>query len=349
MLKTTEELCSSGYEKRERVRAAVSGDSVDRPPLMAWFHQDHTPSSGDLINFSVERLARGMDLDVIKIMSDARYPFPMGAAHGPRDWRLIDLWPDSQSMFVRTYVEAVRRTRALLGPAYPLIVTVYSPGMWAHLLSTGVEQLRSDFAANPAAMHNAMANLAGNLRRTAQECIAAGADGIFLSLRGCDSTIPADVYRELCRPYDLMVLQGAQGGWLNIVHVHGDSADLRVDDALAYGAAAVSWAAHTTGIGLDSLGSAGAGGSPPTCVVGGLDHTAPTWNLPGAPDAARAYWREQARRAVGEAGSRLILAPGCSIPRDSSPTALLALRSALDDLAGSGAMTTTITTTGSSS
>ena len=51
-------------------------------------------------------------------MSDARYPFPMGAAHGRRDWRLIDLWPDSQSMFVRTYVEAVRRTRALLGPAY---------------------------------------------------------------------------------------------------------------------------------------------------------------------------------------------------------------------------------------
>jgi len=326
-LRSTEELSSSGYVKRERVRAALSGEGVDRPPLMTWFHQDHTASSGDLVNFSVERLARGMDLDVIKIMSDARYPFPMGAAREPRDWRLIDQWGDSQTTFIRTYVDAVRRTRALLGPAYPLIVTMYSPGMWADLLSTGVDQLRSDFAADPAAVHNAMANLASNLRRTAQACVSAGADGIFLSLRGCDSTIPAEEYRELCRPYDLMVLQGAQGGWLNIVHVHGDTADLRVGDALDYRPHALSWAAHTTGIGLAEIG-----GPPPICVVGGLDHTAPAWHESAAPEVTRAHWREQALIAIREVGSRLILAPGCSVPRDSSPAALLALRTALDDL-----------------
>src|SRR5690606_6036108 len=133
---------------------------------------------------------------------------------------------------------------------------------------------------------------------------------------------------ELMKPYDLIVLHGAHDAWLNMVHVHGDAPDLRVDDAIEYPAQAISWATHTTGRRLGDLRP-----STSQALVGGLDHTAAVLTDPGLDEAAAVeYWLGEARRAVVEAGNALVLAPGCSMPAGSNPLAFRALRTAIEML-----------------
>uniref|UniRef100_A0A9E7ZJ91 Uroporphyrinogen decarboxylase (URO-D) domain-containing protein n=1 Tax=Bosea sp. NBC_00436 TaxID=2969620 RepID=A0A9E7ZJ91_9HYPH len=328
-LRPTDALAADGYMKRDRVRAALNGEPVDRPPLAFWHHPPHTNSGADLANFSIDLFARKFDTDIVKIMSDVRYPLPALSMRTPQDWRRVEDWAGQLTDFTRSYVSAVRQARALLGPAYPLIVTVYSAVVWANGFTSEPDRLLHDFKAEPALLHNAMANLASNTRHHIDACIEAGADGIFLSISKCDKSIPAPIYREFCKPYDLMVLQGAKNGWLNILHVHGDDPSLRLDETLEYPVHAFSWATHTTGHGLAEMRA-----KTGRCLMAGWDHTSPLLTDTAADDQTLLEtWTEQARSAVAELdGKGLILAPGCSVPNEATHSALAAMRRAVDQL-----------------
>ncbi|MCW2318666.1 uroporphyrinogen decarboxylase [Rhodoblastus acidophilus] len=328
-LRPTETLAAGGYAKRDRVRAALCGEVTDRPPVSFWRHIAPGGSAGALANFTVDFFARRFDLDIAKIMSDIRYPIPMYGVRTPEDWLRVEDWGGRETEFTRAYVSTVRQVRALLGPAYPIVVTVYSAVTWAQIFVTEYPQLLRDFEAAPSLVHHAMANIASNLRRHVSACIEAGADGIFLSILGCDDSIPAPIYREIGRPYDLMILQGAANGWLNLLHVHGDHPSLRLEEALDYPVHGLSWASHTTGHSIASL-------RPKTdrCLMAGWDHTSPLLtDAAAAPETLLEAWTGQAATALAEAGGKgLILAPGCSAPNQSTPQALTALRQSVDRL-----------------
>ena len=53
-------------------------------------------------------------------------------------------------------------------------------------------------------------------------------------------------YREVGLPYDLTALRGAQNGWLNILHLHGER-DLMFDLALTYPVQVLNWSDRIAG------------------------------------------------------------------------------------------------------
>ena len=323
-------LAPSGYEKRERVQAAISGQSVDRPPVCFWHHFAPNGSGGNMAQDTVNFFARQFDLDIAKIMSDVPYPMPRKAIGKPADWSSVLDWGSADNTFVRSYVSAVRQVRSILGPAYPLIVTVYSPTTWALLFCDDLgkrSRFLEDLDRAPSLLHGAMANIALNLRRLATACIEAGADGIFLSCHGCDPAIPRELYNEIARPYDLMVLQGAQDGWLNLLHAHTDHPEIRIEDFLDFPVKAISWADIRTGRSIASIRAL-----TDKCLMAGWDRVSPLLTDENMDfDDIVATWTDEAREAVKQAGGRgIILAPGCSVPNLSTRKALAAYRKAVD-------------------
>jgi uroporphyrinogen decarboxylase len=311
------------------MQAALSGQSVDRPPVCFWHHFSPNGSAGNMAKCTVDFFAREFDLDIAKVMLDIPYPVPRKSIDSSSAWRLIQDWGGTENAFTSSYVSAVRQVRSILGPAYPLLLTVYSPTTWALLFGDERSRLLRDLEKSPGVIHAALGNIALNLRRLVAACIEAGADGIFYSSHGCDSEIPQPIYNEIGRPYDLMVLQGAQIGWFNLMHVHSDDSLLRVEDVLDYPVCGFSWADIKSGRSISSVRAITG-----KCLMGGWDRTSPRLTDEKADfESLVSASVEDARSAVAQAGGRgIILAPGCSIPSNSTQLALKAYRAAVDRL-----------------
>ena len=305
-----------GMTKTERVRAALRGEPVDRPPICFWHHFRPAGSglrqAEETYSFFVEKF----DLDIIKVMPDIPYPFPRRSIRQPEEWLLLEPLNPARSRFFRERAVTVRELRKRVGNDTPIIVTVFSP--WTEILhfATSPQQALEHAERFPSLVHEALATVAENLRLHLQDIIDAGADGVFFALQGCTSSIMSrEHYRALARPYDLLALQGARDGWLNVLHIHGER-DLFIDDVLDYPVQVLSWSDRLAGPSLAEMRQ-----KTPKTLMGGWHEFGPLSN--GPEDAIRAE-AEDAFRQTG--GRGWILANGCSVPDDTDERWLYSAR-----------------------
>jgi uroporphyrinogen decarboxylase len=164
--------------------------------------------------------------------------------------------------------------------------------------------------------------IAENLQRNIAAAIAAGADGVYYALQGITTDGLGEVgYREFGRPYDFVALRGAESGWLNVCHVHGDH-DLLMDLAIDYPVQVLSWSDRLTGLTLREVRLVS-----DKCFMGGLHEFGAL-----AKGDERAVIAE-AQDAVEQTGGRkLILANGCSVPDETPHANLRRSRAALGDV-----------------
>jgi uroporphyrinogen decarboxylase len=133
--------------------------------------------------------------------------------------------------------------------------------------------------------------------------------------------MPETQYREFGRPYDLIALQGAINGWLNVLHVHGER-DLMFDQVLDYPVQVLSWSDRLAG---PSLREARVVTSK--CLMGGWHEFGALANGPEEQILA------EARDAVAQTGGRkFILANGCSVPDETDDRWLHYAREVVDEL-----------------
>ena len=120
--------------KAERVRAAVNGGAVDRPPVCFWHHFHPEGSGRRLAEATLDFFENSFDLDILKIMPDIRYPFPRKSIENVDHWRLIEPIDRDRSRFFRQRAEAVRvlredsgfdRLRLLSRSSVPLRSTLF--------------------------------------------------------------------------------------------------------------------------------------------------------------------------------------------------------------------------------
>ena len=100
----------------------------------------------------------------------------------------------------------------------------------------------------PEALSRALDVVAQSLANFARHCLAAGADGVYLSVRDDWVDTPengAGTYDRLVRPSDLKILGGAAHGTFNILHVCGKAVDFA--RFAGYPAHALSWADRYAG------------------------------------------------------------------------------------------------------
>jgi uroporphyrinogen decarboxylase len=312
--------------KKERVRAALAGQPVDRVPASLWGHdflREWRPR--DLAAATLEAY-RQYDWDFIKLNPratyfaeafgnayepphDQRHPALLAnAVPGPGD--LDRVCPvDGRAGVFADHIYALRLLLDDVGGEVDVLHTVFSPlSVTAQLCGPGAE-FAAFAAENPTGAHTAVAAVAETLVDYSEAALEAGAAGIFYAPLAWASrdTASVDFYREFGRPYDLQVLARIQAAPFNVLHVcrNHNMLDLLLD----YPVAAFNWADHGEG----NPGLADIRARTPRAVMGGVDQVA----MAAAPAGDV---REQARAAVATGGERLFLTAGCAI-RPETPVA----------------------------
>ncbi|HJQ69906.1 MAG TPA: uroporphyrinogen decarboxylase family protein [Blastocatellia bacterium] len=302
--------------KIERVTSVLEGNEVDRPPFSFWYHFGLQHMPGRKHAEAEVDFFRAYDLDFLKVMNDYPFPLPEGldAIETEDDWRRVEPVESSDRCWSEQ-LTALSIINEEIGSEALFIETIFSPWTTARRLA------RADLFAearkrHPEALLAAMDAISTSLAGYAREAVRRGAAGIFLSLGAAtDAVMSAEEYAIWGRPFDLKMLEAVRDARFNVLHVHGKQ--IHFDPLLDYPASAINWSHFTT---------------PPTlvegrarwrkAVLGGINETT-------AAHLSAAELKNQISHALAEAGPRgLIVAPGCSVPTDTSERNLRAIASA---------------------
>ena len=233
---------TAAITKQERVRAALRGEALDRPPYGFW---THLPG----IDLDPERLAQATaafcsryDFDFVKSMPNGLYCVEdWGAAcdyseierggvakvvkpavRSTADWANLQRVDVHRGSFGRELLH-LRRLISLLGPDIPVLATVFSPLTIAAKLGNGVH--REHMARDADSVHAGLETITDVTCAFARATIDAGCAGVFFAVQEANREIMGEAaYRMFGEPYDRRVLAAAKaaGGWFNVVHMHGE-------------------------------------------------------------------------------------------------------------------------------
>jgi uroporphyrinogen decarboxylase len=318
----------------ERVRAALTGEPVDRIPISFWQHFPGEDQQGNALAEATVHYQRRFDLDFVKMMPTGMYSaidygvsvapssddvgttrYAGGPIHEPGDWaRLPAVSPRRGALAAQ--VEAVRLVRQLVGADVPILQTIFSPLTMAAKIAGG-DPLRT-LARHEDVLERVLGRLADDVIAFGLACLDAGADGFFFATQLANRVLPSGWYERLGTPYDTQVLEALRSrSWALLLHLHGD--EPLFDLANRYPIDGINWHARETAPSLASaLHLTGRG------LVGGIARMGPV--LAGGPEDVVA----EARDAIAQTGgARLIVAPGCVIPTTAPERNLEALRRAV--------------------
>ena len=321
----------------ERVRAALSGAPVDRPPVSAWRHFFAHETSAEGLAEAMLEFQRRFDWDFMKVNPRATYHVEdWGVAlrfsdsdsvgHETVDWPVKQPsdWEKIQPLDVNEKVlgqqlEALKLIADGLGGQVPFLMTVFTPlSITAQL--AGSEGAMSEYLkTSPTEVHRALDAITDTFGRFAEACLDTGAAGLFFATTkwGTYDRLTDDQYAEFGRPYDSKILGKLARTEFDILHVCQSNNMLK---ALAdYPVAAFNWDTQDkTNASLDE-GARLTG----KAVIGGVSFT--TVLLEGTPDDVAS---EVGRTKESMEGSRWMFGTGCTFPPAVPEANLRALRDA---------------------
>jgi uroporphyrinogen decarboxylase len=300
--------------KIERVRAALSGAEVDRPPFSVWYHfgLQHTPA--ERVAQAHVEFFEAYDLDWLKIMNDYSYPMPrtIETITDARDLKRVIAF-DVRQGSLGEQLETVRLIgQALKGKAL-VVDTVFNA--WNTLKRNVLKEAMGPFMEqHPTELEAALTVVNDNLIRYAMASLHGGASGIFYSVPATPDSLTAEQYERFMRPFDIAFLEAIRPfGEFHVLHAHGK--ELYLERLQEYPVHAISWADRESGPPLTLMRRMTA-----RALMGGLAHENFAYT-------SAATLREQVRSAIQEAGVRkLFIAPGCAIPSYSFPELIRAVR-----------------------
>jgi uroporphyrinogen decarboxylase len=293
-------LRGAALSPRERVDRVLRGRQADRTPFTFWYHFGLEKFPGERHAEATLAFHRKFSTDLVKVMSDYPYPKPSGV------W--YQLKEDSNPF--PEQIRALELIRDGLAGSAHFIETIFNPWNVAEKLSSKeeVQRLKDE---RPQALLDALEVIARSEAAHARRAIAAGASGIFLAIANAEEGILSrEDYRRFSEPFDKMVLQAVGSAPLNTLHLHGTKVHL---DLFYEGwpAAVFHYDTHGTGVPIGEVRRRFGG-----VIMGGLDHNR---LLSLSESEIRSQWKS----ARAAAGSKFILAPGCSAPNDSKDEELM--------------------------
>ena len=297
---------SKALSAKERVDRAVAGKDVDRPPFSAWHHfllekQPPEQFAKATIEFHTQ-----LGTDLIKVMSDFPYPKPSGA------WYELKV----ETSPFPSQVEALKLIDKAVGGSNYFLETIFNPWNVAEKLSSKEEVLRLK-TEQPQKLLDALDVMARSEANHARKAIASGACGIFLAIANANDGIQTqDDYAKFSEPFDKLILEAVKGARLNTLHLHGDHVYLS-RFTKGWAATAINYSTHSTAVPISKLRAEYAG-----VIAAGLDEN----NFRKLTDAEIS---SQIKSAEAQAGKRFILAPGCSVPNDTTIAELSRIPKAL--------------------
>jgi len=303
-------------DKIERLRAALAGQPVDRPPFAIWYHFGNQHASPEVTAQVHLDFFQHYDLDLLKVMNDYDYPMPEGmeVMATPEDLkRLAPL--DITRTPLGNQLKALEKIAAALKGKALFLDTVFNA--WNTLRRNLVKEAMDGLMReHPQALEAALQVVNDNLIRYALASLERGAAGIFLSVPATAESVTREQYARFMRPFDLQLLNAIQGrGECHVLHAHGEK--LYLDQLLDYPVQVLSWADLNGGPSIAEVRR-----RTSLTLMGGIDHVK-------FPYVSARVHQEQVRASLAQAGStRFILAPGCSVATYSFPPLIRAARDA---------------------
>ena len=303
-------------DKIERLRAALAGQPVDRPPFAIWYHFGNQHASPEVTAQVHLDFFQHYDLDLLKVMNDYDYPMPEGmeVMATPEDLkRLAPL--DITRTPLGNQLKALEKIAAALKGKALFLDTVFNA--WNTLRRNLVKEAMDGLMReHPQALEAALQVVNDNLIRYALASLERGAAGIFLSVPATAESVSREQYARFMRPFDLQLLNAIQGrGECHVLHAHGEK--LYLDQLLDYPVQVLSWADLNGGPSIAEVRR-----RTSLTLMGGIDHVK-------FPYVSARVHQEQVRASLAQAGStRFILAPGCSVATYSFPPLIRAARDA---------------------
>ncbi len=285
----------STMTSKERVDRARKGADVDRPPFSLWHHFLDESKPGEQHARSTLEFHEKFHTDLVKVMSD--YPYPKSKA----EWYALREEKNPFPEQIRA-LELIRD--GLHGQAY-FVETLFNPWKVAENLSS-VDEVRKLQQEKPQALLDALEVIAKSEANHARRAVAAGAAGVFIAIANAQDGIMTQAdYAKFSEPFDKLVLEAVRSAPLNVLHLHGDKVYL---DRFYKGwpASAINYSMHGTGVPIAKVRAGYSG-----VIMGGIDEVNYRKLTP-------ADLKKQWTDAAQAAGKKFILAPGCSVPNDSS-------------------------------
>ncbi len=296
---------------RERIDRVLSGQDVDRPPYTFYHHFGLQHFPGEHHAEATLEFHRKFETDLVKVMSDFPFPKPQG------EWFELELLENPYPEQIRA-LEMIRD--GLQGETY-FIETVFNPWNVAEKLCSPQEILRLK-GENPQRLLDALELIAKSQANHAKLAVETGASGIFLAVANAEEgLLSKQDYTHFSEPFDKMVLSAVAGAPLNTLHLHGDQVYLELFFA-GWTASVLQYSVHGTGVPFREVRPRYEG-----ILMGGIDERS-FRNL------SRSELESQVAIGIESAGGRLILAPGCSVPDETTDDELMRL---VDLIRGSSA------------
>ncbi len=199
----------------------------------------------------------------------------------------------------------------LNGTAY-FIETIFNPFKVAENLSSPA-QVQKMMDSRPDVLLEALHSIAQSQANHAKRAAAAGAKGIFLAIANAEeSVLSREDYESYSRPFDRMVFDAVAGLPLNTLHIHGAKVYLDLFTS-GWPARVLQYSVAETGIPLAAIRAKYGG-----VLMGGIDELKYR-------QLTEQQLRQEMLTAVKAASPKFILAPGCSVPDDSTESELLKL------------------------
>jgi uroporphyrinogen decarboxylase len=295
---------------KERVDRALRGQEVDRPPFTFWHHFGLQELPGERHAKATLEFHRKFRTDLVKVMSDYSYPKPEKGK-----WYEMKVlgnpFPEQ--------LDALERIREGLGGKVYFLETIFNPWNQATKVSSkeDVMKLKRE---NPKALLEALQAIAESQANHAKRAVAAGASGIFLAIDNAqDGVLSQQDYTKFSEPFDKLILDAVSGLPLNTMHLHGDKVYLDRFLGAGWRASVINYSNFGTGVGLAEIRKKYSG-----MIMGGLDERSFR-----TLDAKQLQQQSESARAA--AGTKFILAPGCSVPDDSKDAELMRLPALLGE------------------
>jgi uroporphyrinogen decarboxylase len=287
---------------KERVDRVLEGRELDRPPYTFYYHFGLEKLPGERHAQATLGFQQKFRTDLVKVMSD--FPFPRSQG----DWHAVEVIENPYPEQIRA-LQIIRD--GLKGKKY-FIETVFNPWNVATKLCSEQEVLRMK-EEDPELLLDTLDKITESQANHAKRAIEAGAAGIFLAIANAQGEIlSGQEYERFSEPFDRRVLEAVSSAPLNTLHLHGEGAYLErfYSD---WPAAIIQYSVHGTGVPFSQVRQSYEG-----VLMGGIDERS-------FRDLSQEEMRSQWRSAQQEAGTKLILAPGCSVPNDTTDEELMRL------------------------
>ncbi len=329
---------AGGMTHRERIRAALKGENVDRVPVSMWRHFFSEETAPEKLAAAMLGFQERFDWDFMKVNPRASYHVEdwgvrlkySGDAEPvvietpiktPADWLKLKALDINRGV-LKEHLKALELIARGLNGKLPFVMTVFTPMAIASRMTSSEDIFVSHLREHTVEVKQALEAITETFINFSKACLERGASGLFYATTAWATTdrLNEKEYLEYARPYDLKLLAALPAAGFHVLHVCRQNNLLRaVKD---YPVHAFSWDPRAAGNPSLAEGKGIAGGR---AVIGGIAHDE---SLVKATTQQLAAEVKGLRVALGNRG--WMVGPGCTFPPATPEANLRAIRDAVE-------------------